>query len=123
MRSGWAWSELRAWSRKAVEEAFGGRLEDHFAEFGPPVAAGHLCGHVLRDLDLAVSLIAAVVGAVKVPVSLKMRLGWDEKSLNAPEIAKRAEAAGVRMLTVHGRTRSQFLRGVADWSAIAPVVT
>ncbi|HUO54019.1 MAG TPA: tRNA dihydrouridine synthase DusB [Rhodoblastus sp.] len=83
---------------------------------------GGACGSALmRDLDLAASLIAAVVGAVKVPVSVKMRLGWDEASLNAPELARRAECEGAAMVVVHGRTRSQFYRGAADWAAIRPV--
>ena len=82
-----------------------------------------LCGSALmRDCDHAVRLIEATVKATSLPVTLKMRLGWDEHSLNAPELAKRAEGAGVRMLTVHGRTRRQFFSGCADWSAIAPVV-
>jgi nifR3 family TIM-barrel protein len=75
----------------------------------------------MRDLDHAVSLIDAVVGAVDVPVTVKMRLGWDEAALNAPVLAQRAEAAGVRMVTVHGRTRCQFYQGKADWRAIARV--
>jgi tRNA-dihydrouridine synthase B len=83
---------------------------------------GKLSGSALmRDLDHAVSLIEAVVGAVSVPVTLKMRLGWDEATRNAAELARRAEAAGVVLITVHGRTRCQFFKGVADWSAIAPV--
>lgn len=82
-----------------------------------------LCGSALmREPDHAMRLVEATVSATKLPVTLKMRLGWDEGSLNAPEMAKRAEDAGVRMLTIHGRTRSQFFRGVADWAAIAPVV-
>ena len=82
-----------------------------------------LCGSALmREPDHAMRLVEATVGATKLPVTLKMRLGWDEKSLNAPEMAKRAEDAGIRMLTIHGRTRSQFFRGVASWDAIAPVV-
>lgn len=81
------------------------------------------CGSALmRDPDHALRLIDAVVGATHLAVTLKMRLGWDETSLNAPDIAKRAEAAGVRMLTIHGRTRSQHFRGRASWSAIRPVV-
>ena len=73
---------------------------------------GKLSGSALmRDLDHAVGLIEAVVGAVRVPVTLKMRLGWDVGSLNAPELARRAEAAGVRLVTVHGRTRCQFFKG------------
>src|SRR4029079_1759256 len=63
---------------------------------------------LMRDLDNALSLIEATVAAVTVPVTLKMRLGWDDRSLNAPELAQRAEAAGVRMVSVHGRTRCQF---------------
>lgn len=82
-----------------------------------------LCGSALmREPDHAMRLVEATVSATRLPVTLKMRLGWDEKSLNAPEMAKRAEEAGVRMLTIHGRTRSQFFRGAADWAAIAPVV-
>lgn len=82
-----------------------------------------LCGSALmREPDHAMRLVEATVSATRLPVTLKMRLGWDEKSLNAPEMARRAEDAGVRMLTVHGRTRNQFFRGVADWAAIAPVV-
>ncbi|HEX5778472.1 MAG TPA: tRNA dihydrouridine synthase DusB [Xanthobacteraceae bacterium] len=76
---------------------------------------------LLRDLDYAVSLIEATVAAVRVPVTLKMRLGWDEHSFVAPELARRAQAAGVAMVTVHGRTRAQFYQGRADWPAIARV--
>jgi len=82
-----------------------------------------LCGSALmRDADQALRLIDATVAATRLPVTLKMRLGWDDANLNAADIARRAEAAGVRMLTVHGRTRQQFFRGNADWAAIAPVV-
>jgi tRNA-dihydrouridine synthase B len=76
---------------------------------------------LMRDLDHAVALIEAVVGAVSVPVTLKMRLGWDERSRNAPELARRAEAAGVQLITVHGRTRQQFFKGQADWPAVRAV--
>lgn len=83
---------------------------------------GRLCGSALmREPDLAISLIDAVVGAVGVPVTLKMRLGWDRSSLNAPGLARRAEAAGVRLVTVHGRTRSEFFKGQADWTAVRAV--
>jgi tRNA-dihydrouridine synthase B len=82
-----------------------------------------LCGSALmRDPDMALKLIEATVNATGLPVTLKMRLGWDHANLNAPDIAKRAEGAGVRMITVHGRTRQQFYTGSADWAAIAPVV-
>jgi nifR3 family TIM-barrel protein len=83
---------------------------------------GGLSGSALmRDIDHAVTLVEATVRAARVPVTLKMRLGWDEKSLNAPEMAKRAEAVGVCMITVHGRTRCQFYTGRADWVAIRAV--
>ena len=85
--------------------------------------AGALAGAALmRDLDDAERIIAAVVEAVAVPVTVKMRLGWDETSLNAPELARRAEQAGARMATVHGRTRAQFYEGRADWAAARAVV-
>lgn len=81
------------------------------------------CGSALmREPDLALRLIEAVTGAVSVPVTLKMRLGWDDASHNADVIAARAEAAGVRMIVIHGRTRCQFYKGSADWVAIRPVV-
>ena len=76
---------------------------------------------LMRDLDHALSLIEATVAAVAVPVTLKMRLGWDNRSINAPELARRAETAGVHMITVHGRTRCQFYTGSADWTAVRAV--
>jgi tRNA-dihydrouridine synthase B len=85
---------------------------------------GKLSGSALmRDLDHALSLIAAVVRAVRVPVTLKMRLGWDDKSRNAAELAQRAQAAGVNLITVHGRTRCQFFKGRADWTAVKEVTS
>lgn len=83
---------------------------------------GGLAGAALmRDLDQAVRLIATARAAVAIPVTVKMRLGWDDASRNAPELARRAEAEGVALLTVHGRTRQQFYKGRADWAAIAAV--
>ncbi len=80
------------------------------------------CGSALmKDLAHALRLIEAVVGAVQVPVTLKTRLGWDDAALNAPQLAQMAEAAGVRMITIHGRTRCQFYKGHADWAAIRAV--
>ena len=76
---------------------------------------------LMRDPDHALRLIEAVVSAVDVPVTLKTRLGWDHDSLNAAAIARRAEAAGVQMITIHGRTRCQFYKGRADWGAIRDV--
>src|SRR3982750_99613 len=85
------------------------------------VTGGQSGSALMRDLDHAVKLIEATIAAVKVPVTLKMRLGWDDRSLNAGELARRAEAAGVQMVTVHGRTRCQFYKGTADWSAVRAV--
>jgi nifR3 family TIM-barrel protein len=83
---------------------------------------GRLSGSALmREPELALSLVEAVVRSVKVPVTLKMRLGWDRNSINAPEIARRAEAAGVRLVTVHARTRCQFFKGTADWASVRAV--
>jgi nifR3 family TIM-barrel protein len=76
---------------------------------------------LMRDLDHALTLVEAVVNAVSLPVTLKMRLGWDERSINAPDLARRAEDAGVQMITVHGRTRCQFYAGAADWAAVRAV--
>ena len=85
------------------------------------VTSGLSGSALMRDLDHAASLIKAVVDAVSVPVTLKMRLGWDLDMLNAPELAQRAEALGVVSVTVHGRTRNQFYEGAADWAAVKPV--
>jgi nifR3 family TIM-barrel protein len=85
------------------------------------VTGGQSGSALMRDLDHALRLIEATVGAVKVPVTLKMRLGWDDRSLHAPALAQRAESAGVRMITVHGRTRCQFYKGRADWQAVRAV--
>ncbi|MGB0439609.1 MAG: tRNA dihydrouridine synthase DusB [Paracoccaceae bacterium] len=85
------------------------------------VVGGYSGSALLRDLDHALRLVDAVVGAVDVPVTLKTRLGWDDSLHNAPELARRAEGAGVRMVVIHGRTRCQFYKGRADWAAIKPV--
>lgn len=92
--------------------------------FGCPAkeVTGAACGSALmRTPDQAARIMEAVVGAVSRPVSVKMRLGWDENSHNAPDLARRAEALGVAAVTVHGRTRKQFYTGVADWDAVAEV--
>nr|WP_221229266.1 tRNA dihydrouridine synthase DusB [Rubricella aquisinus] len=86
------------------------------------VTNGYSGSALMRDPNHALTLIEAVVGAVDVPVTLKTRLGWDDEMLNAPEIARRAEGAGVQMITIHGRTRCQFYKGRADWAAIRDVV-
>ena len=105
-----------------VAEAAGAHVID--INMGCP--AKHVTGAqsgsaLMRDLDHALTLIEATVGAVKVPVTLKMRLGWDDASRNAPELARRAEAAGIQLITVHGRTRCQFYKGSADWAAVRSV--
>lgn len=85
------------------------------------VTGGWAGSALMRDLDHAVSLVAATVAAVTVPVTVKMRLGWDDTSRNAAELARRAVEAGAALITVHGRTRQQFYKGRADWRAIADV--
>jgi len=76
---------------------------------------------LMRDLDHALTLIEAVVSAVSIPVTLKMRLGWDHSSMNAPQLAKRAQDAGVEAFSVHGRTRQQFYKGSANWAKVKDV--
>jgi nifR3 family TIM-barrel protein len=112
------------WMAEAARmvEANGAKIID--INMGCPakkVVNGYSGSALMKDLDHALGLIEAVVGAVSVPVTLKTRLGWDDALLNAPELAKRAENAGVQMITIHGRTRCQFYKGRADWAAIAQV--
>lgn len=105
-----------------VAEAAGADIVD--LNMGCPakcVTSGAAGAALLRDIDNAVRLIDAAVEAVSIPVTVKMRLGWDENSIVAPELARRAEAAGVKMVTVHGRTRQQFYKGNANWRAISRV--
>ena len=92
--------------------------------FGCPAktVTGVACGSaIMRDLDRAERLIAAAVDATDAAVTVKMRLGWDDAARNAPQLAIRAQAAGAKAVTVHGRTRRQFYTGVADWRAVAQV--
>ena len=112
------------WMAEAARmaEASGARIND--INMGCPakkVTTGLSGSALMRDVDHALSLIEAVVGAVNVPVTLKTRLGWDETCLNAADLARRAEDAGVQMITIHGRTRCQFYKGAADWDAIRAV--
>ena len=112
------------WMAQAAEvaEASGAHIID--INMGCPskrVINGQSGSALMRNLDHALTLIAAVISTVKIPVTLKMRLGWDHASINAAELAARAEDEGVQMITVHGRTRCQFYKGEADWSAIADV--
>jgi tRNA-dihydrouridine synthase B len=76
---------------------------------------------LMQDLDKALTLIEAVLASVSLPVTLKMRKGWNDECLNAPELARRAADAGVKLVTVHGRTRAQFYKGAADWEFVAKV--
>jgi nifR3 family TIM-barrel protein len=85
------------------------------------VTGGQSGSALMRDLDHALRLIEATIAAVKVPVTLKMRLGWDDRTRNAADLARRAEMAGVQLITVHGRTRCQFYKGEADWNAVREV--
>jgi len=107
-----------------VAEAAGAAMID--INMGCParhVTGGQSGSALMRDLDQALRLIEATVNAVSVPVTLKMRLGWDDRTRNAPELARRAQDAGVRLITVHGRTRCQFYEGRADWEAVREVKT
>ena len=112
------------WMAEAARlvEANGAKIID--INMGCPAkkVVGGLSGSaLLRDLDHALTLIDAVVGAVNVPVTLKTRLGWDHATLNAATLAVRAEGAGIKMITIHGRTRCQFYKGQADWDAIQDI--
>ena len=105
-----------------LAEAAGAEIVD--LNFGCPareVTGGHGGSALMREPELACELMAAAVEAVDVPVTVKMRLGWDQGELNAPDLAARAERIGVKAVTVHGRTRCQFYKGAADWGAIRPV--
>ncbi len=109
---------------EAARKAEGAGAEIIDINMGCPakkVTTGYSGSALMREPDHALSLIEAIVEAVAAPVTLKMRLGWDDSQLNAAEIAKRAEDAGVQMITIHGRTRCQFYKGEADWRAIRPV--
>lgn len=112
------------WMAEAAKmvEANGAKIID--INMGCPakrVVSGYSGSALMRDLDHALTLIEAVVAAVSIPVTLKTRLGWDDALMNAPELARRAEAAGIAMITIHGRTRCQLYKGSADWAAIRAV--
>ena len=85
------------------------------------VVNGYAGSALMKDELLAFSIIESVVNSVDIPVTLKMRKGWDEKSLNAPKLAKMAESAGIKLITIHGRTRCQMFRGKSDWKFIKNV--
>jgi tRNA-dihydrouridine synthase B len=112
------------WMAEAARmvEANGARMIDINMGCPAKMVTNGLSGSaLLRDPDHALRLIEAVVGAVSVPVTLKTRLGWDGDCVNVPGLARKAESAGVRLLTIHGRTRQQFYKGQADWAAIARI--
>jgi tRNA-dihydrouridine synthase B len=113
------------WMAEAARVAEGAGASIIDINMGCPakrVIGGYAGSALMRDLDHAARLIEATVQAASVPVTVKMRLGWDHQTINAPELARRAESLGVKAVTVHGRTRQQFYKGEADWSAIASVV-
>jgi tRNA-dihydrouridine synthase B len=105
-----------------MNEDMGAKIID--LNFGCPakkVVGGFAGSALMRDEKLAAEILYETVKAVKIPVTLKMRMGWDDNTLNAPVLAKIAEDAGIKMITIHGRTRCQFYKGSADWAFIAKV--
>ena len=105
-----------------MNEDMGAKIID--LNFGCPakkVVGGFSGSALMRDEKLAAQIIQETVRAVKIPVTLKMRMGWDDDTKNAPTLAKIAEDAGIKMITVHGRTRCQFYKGRADWAFISQV--
>ncbi len=106
---------------RAAEEAGANIIDINMGCPSKRVTTGYSGSALMRDLGLALRLIEATIKAAKVPVTLKMRLGWDHDSINAPELAKMAQDAGVQMITVHGRTRCQFYKGNADWDLVKRV--
>ncbi len=112
------------WMARAAREVEGQGAKIIDINMGCPakkVTNGYSGSALMKDLDHALTLIEAVVSAVDVPVTLKTRLGWDDDLMNAPELAKRAEDAGIHWITIHGRTRCQFYKGTANWAAIRAV--
>ena len=114
-------AEWMAEAARIVEGNGAGLIDINMGCPAKKVTSGYSGSALMKTPDHALSLIEAVVDAVSIPVTLKMRLGWDDDCLNAPQIARRAEAAGVRLVTIHGRTRCQFYKGRADWAAIRAV--
>ncbi len=113
------------WMRRGAEIAHAAGADILDINMGCPskrVTNGYAGSALMRVPDEALKLIDAVVAATPLPVTVKMRLGWDDSSLNAPELARRAVAAGVQMITVHGRTRQQFYKGAARWEPVRAVV-
>ncbi|HZY48849.1 MAG TPA: tRNA dihydrouridine synthase DusB [Devosia sp.] len=115
-------AEWMARAARIAEDAGADIIDINFGCPAKRVTNGYAGSALMRVPDLAQSLVDAVVGATSLPVTVKMRLGWDDDSLNAPEIARRAVEAGARMVTVHGRTRQQFYKGEARWAPVRAVV-
>ena len=107
---------------RIAEEAGADVIDLNFGCPAKRVTNGFAGSALMRVPDIALSLVEAVVSATSLPVTVKMRLGWDDDSLNAADIARRAENAGVQMITVHGRTRQQFYKDTARWHLVRPVV-
>lgn len=113
------------WMSEGARIAEGAGADIVDINFGCPskrVTNGYAGSALMRVPDQALSIVEAVVGATKLPVTVKMRLGWDDESLNAPQIARMAVDAGAQMITVHGRTRQQFYKGTARWELVRAVV-
>ena len=106
---------------RIVEANGAGMIDINMGCPAKKVTSGYSGSALLREPDHALRLIEAVVGAVSIPVTLKTRLGWDHDCLNAADVARRAEEAGIRLVTIHGRTRQQFYKGRADWKAIRQI--
>jgi tRNA-dihydrouridine synthase B len=111
-----------AGAAKIAEDAGADIIDINFGCPAKRVTNGYAGSALMRVPELAQALVEAVVGATARPVTVKMRLGWDDDSLNAPEIARRAVEAGAQMITVHGRTRQQFYKGSARWEPVRMVV-
>lgn len=114
--------EWMARAAKIAEDAGADIIDINFGCPAKRVTNGYAGSALMRVPDLAQSLVEAVAGASSLPVTVKMRLGWDDRSLNAPDIARRAVNAGAQMITVHGRTRQQFYKGQARWALVRAVV-
>lgn len=113
------------WMRRGAEIAADAGADIVDLNFGCPakrVTNGYAGSALMRVPDEALKLVETVVAATPLPVTVKMRLGWDDESLNAPDIARRCVAAGAKMITVHGRTRQQFYKGTARWNLVRAVV-
>lgn len=115
-------AEWMARAAKIAEQSGADIIDINFGCPAKRVTNGYAGSALMRVPELAQSLVEAVVGAISLPVTVKMRLGWDDQSLNAPDIARRAVEAGAQMITVHGRTRQQFYKGEARWAPVRAVV-